>query len=192
MALLSAAMIVGNEEVFLSNCLQSIRNIVDEIVVVDTGSTDRTVSIAKQFDANVSVFPWKGDFAAAYVVGHEVAHHVQNELGILSQVNRARQSMSTTDSNHASVMVELQADCFAGIWARYSGDRLGALESGDIEEAMNAAKQIGDDTLQRNAGQRPNPHSFTHGTSEQRQRWFATGYEKATVQSCDTFSTDRL
>ena len=91
----------------------------------------------------------KGDFAAAYVVGHEVAHHVQNELGILSQANRARQSMSTGDSNRVSVMIELQADCLAGIWARYSGERLGALDSGDIEEAMNAAKQIGDDTLQR-------------------------------------------
>jgi predicted metalloprotease len=134
----------------------------------------------------------KGDFAAAYVVGHEVAHHVQNELGILSQVNRARQSMSTTDSNRASVMVELQADCFAGIWARYSGDRLGALESGDIDEAMNAAKQIGDDTLQRNAGRRPSPHTYTHGTSEQRQRWFARGYQSAKMNQCDTFNANQL
>ena len=134
----------------------------------------------------------KGDFAAAYVVGHEVAHHVQNELGILSQVNRARQSMSTTDSNRASVMVELQADCFAGIWARYSGDRLGALESGDIDEAMNAAKQIGDDTLQRNAGRRPSPHTYMHGTSKQRQRWFARGYQSAKMNQCDTFNANQL
>jgi len=134
----------------------------------------------------------KGDFAAAYVVGHEVAHHVQNELGVLSQANRARQSMATTDSNRVSVMIELQADCFAGIWARYSADRLGALESGDVQEAMNAAKQIGDDTLQRNAGRRPSPHTYTHGTSEQRQRWFARGYQSAKMNQCDTFSANQL
>jgi predicted metalloprotease len=134
----------------------------------------------------------KGDFAAAYVVGHEVAHHVQNELGVLSQANRARQSMSTNDSNRVSVMIELQADCFAGIWARYSAERLGALDSGDIEEAMNAAKQIGDDTLQRNAGRRPSPHTYTHGTSEQRQRWFARGYQSAKMNQCDTFNANQL
>lgn len=134
----------------------------------------------------------KGDFAAAYVVAHEVAHHVQNELGILPQANRARQSMSTTDSNRVSVMIELQADCYAGIWARYSGERLGALDSGDIEEAMNAAKQIGDDTLQRNAGRVPSPHTFTHGTSEQRQRWFARGYQSADMKQCNTFVANQL
>lgn len=134
----------------------------------------------------------KGDFAAAYVVGHEVAHHVQNELGVLSQANRARQSMSTTDSNRVSVMIELQADCYAGIWARYSAERLGALDSGDIEEAMNAAKQIGDDTLQRNAGRRPSPHTYTHGTSEQRQRWFARGYQSADMNQCNTFQANQL
>jgi predicted metalloprotease len=134
----------------------------------------------------------KGDFAAAYVVGHEVAHHVQNELGVLSKANRARQTMSKGDSNRVSVMIELQADCFAGIWARYSAERLGALESGDIEEAMNAAKQIGDDTLQRNAGRRPNPHTYTHGTSEQRQRWFARGYQSAKMDQCDTFAAGQL
>ena len=134
----------------------------------------------------------KGDFAAAYVVGHEVAHHVQNELGILSKANRARQSMSTQESNRVSVMIELQADCLAGIWARYAGERLGALDSGDIEEAMNAAKQIGDDTLQRNAGRRPSPHTYTHGTSEQRQRWFARGYQSAKMNQCDTFRANQL
>lgn len=134
----------------------------------------------------------KGDFAAAYVVGHEVAHHVQNEIGALGQANRARQSMSTTDSNRVSVMIELQADCFAGIWARYSAERLGVLESGDVEEAMNAAKQIGDDTLQRNAGRRPSPHTYTHGTSEQRQRWFARGYQSAKMNQCNTFSANQL
>ncbi|RLJ41685.1 hypothetical protein BCF46_2651 [Litoreibacter meonggei] len=133
-----------------------------------------------------------GDFAAAYVVAHEIAHHVQNELGILGQANKIRQQVSQAESNAISVRVELQADCLSGVWARYAQARFNSLENGDLKEAINAAKQIGDDTLQRNAGRRPNPHSFTHGSSEQRQRWFATGYEKATVQSCDTFSTDRL
>ncbi len=103
-----------------------------------------------------------------------------------------RRQLSTTDSNGISVRVELQADCYSGIWARYAKERFGSLERGDIAEAMNAAKQIGDDTLQRNAGRRPMPHTFTHGTSEQRQRWFMTGYESADVGSCDTFGTDNL
>lgn len=133
-----------------------------------------------------------GDFAAAYVVAHEVAHHVQNELGILGQANRIRAQSSQGESNQISVRIELQADCFSGIWARYAQARFDSIEPGDLQEAINAAKQIGDDTLQRNAGRRPNPHTFTHGTSEQRQRWFATGYEKASIPACDTFSTNSL
>jgi predicted metalloprotease len=133
-----------------------------------------------------------GDFAAAYVVAHEIAHHVQNELGILGEANRARQRMSQGDSNRVSVMIELQADCYSGIWARYAKDRLGTLERGDLSEAINAAKQIGDDTLQRNAGQRPNPHTFTHGTSAQRQKWFQRGLEAARMDQCDTFNTQNL
>lgn len=134
----------------------------------------------------------KGDFAAAYVVAHEVAHHVQNELGILSQSTQLRQQVSKADSNAISVRVELQADCYSGIWARHAEARFGSVEPGDIAEAMNAAKQIGDDTLMRNAGRTPMPHTFTHGTSEQRQRWFATGYEQAQLAACDTFGTDNL
>lgn len=133
-----------------------------------------------------------GDFAAAYVVAHEIAHHVQNELGILGQVNQMRAQMSERDSNAMSVRVELQADCFSGIWARAAQQRFGSLERGDIEEAMNAAAQIGDDTLQRNAGQRVRPHTFTHGTSEQRQRWFLRGLESGDLSDCDTFSTNQL
>ena len=133
-----------------------------------------------------------GDFAAAYVVAHEVAHHVQNELGILGQANRVRAQVSQAESNQISVRIELQADCFSGIWARLADARFGSLEQGDIAEAMNAAKQIGDDTLQRNAGRVPQPHTFTHGTSEQRQRWFATGFDSGNVQACDTFSARRL
>ncbi len=133
-----------------------------------------------------------GDFAAAYVVAHEVAHHVQNELGILGQANRVRAQSSQADSNAISVRIELQADCFSGIWARLADERFGTLERGDIAEAMNAARQIGDDTLQRNAGRVPQPHTFTHGTSEQRQRWFAKGFETGDVRACDTFSAQRL
>lgn len=134
----------------------------------------------------------RGDFAAAYVVAHEVAHHVQDELGILSKANAVRKNSSQADSNAISVRIELQADCFSGVWARRAQATIGALEPGDVEEAMNAARQIGDDTLQRNAGQRPMPDSFTHGTSEQRQRWFAEGYQGGTIASCDTFSARSL
>ena len=129
-----------------------------------------------------------GDFAAAYVVAHEIAHHVQDELGILGKVNNMRRSMSAADSNAMSVRIELQADCFSGIWARYAKDVLGTVERGDIREALNAARQIGDDTLQRNAGRRPMPHTFTHGTSKQRQAWFRRGYDSAKLSQCDTFA----
>jgi predicted metalloprotease len=133
-----------------------------------------------------------GDFAAAYVVAHEVGHHIQNELGILGEANRIRQQVSQTDSNAISVMIELQADCLAGIWAREAADTLGVVAAGDFEEAVNAARQIGDDTLQRNAGQRPMPHTFTHGTSEQRSRWFTIGLKSGQMADCDTFQAARL
>ncbi|MFZ1727204.1 MAG: neutral zinc metallopeptidase [Albidovulum sp.] len=134
----------------------------------------------------------KGDFAAAYVVAHEIAHHVQDELGILGKANSIRQSASPEESNAISVRIELQADCLSGVWARHAGEKFGSLERGDVAEAMNAAKQIGDDTLQRNAGQRPMPHTFTHGTSEQRQRWFANGFDAGSIGACDTFSARAL
>ncbi len=133
-----------------------------------------------------------GDFAAAYVVAHEVAHHVQNELGILGKANQVRAQSSTGESNAISVRIELQADCYSGVWARQAQERFGSLERGDVAEAMNAAKKIGDDALQRSAGRAPQPHTFTHGTSEQRQRWFATGYETGDVRQCDTFSARNL
>lgn len=134
----------------------------------------------------------KGDFAAAYVVAHEVAHHVQNELGILGEVNQARARGSQAQSNLLSVKIELQADCLSGVWARNAAEQIGSLERGDVEEAINAARQIGDDTLQRNAGRVPSPHTFTHGTSEQRMRWFVTGFETGEIQSCDTFGARQL
>lgn len=133
-----------------------------------------------------------GDFAAAYVVAHEIAHHVQDELGILAKVNAVRARSSEAESNMLSVRIELQADCFSGIWARSAADTFGSIERGDVAEAMNAAARIGDDTLQKNAGRRPMPDSFTHGTSEQRQRWFAAGFESGELGACDTFSVRNL
>lgn len=131
----------------------------------------------------------KGDFAAAYVIAHEVAHHVQNELGILPEVNKRRQAVGGAKANELTVRLELQADCLSGVWARAVGE---LLEPGDLEEALNAARMIGDDHLQKRAGQVPRPHTFTHGTSEQRSRWFATGYESGDAGRCDTFGTGRL
>lgn len=154
----------------------------DKKVYLDT---DFFATLARQLGAG-------GDFAAAYVVAHEVGHHVQDELGILEKANSVRQQSSEEESNAISVMIELQADCFSGVWARYAADKLGTLEPGDIQEAVNAAQQIGDDTLQRNAGQTPMPDSFTHGTSQQRQKWLATGYKAGTIRACDTFSAANL
>lgn len=130
-----------------------------------------------------------GDFAAAYVIAHEVAHHIQNELGILPEVNKRRRAVGQVEANALTVRLELQADCLSGVWARAVG---GMLEPGDIEEALNAARKIGDDHLQRRSGRVPQPHTFTHGTSEQRSRWFATGYQSGDPGRCDTFGTDRL
>ncbi len=133
-----------------------------------------------------------GDFAAAYVVAHEVAHHVQNVLGILPQVNQRRAQAGESESNQLSVMVELQADCLSGVWARHAEQRFGSLEPGDIEEALNAAARIGDDTLQRNAGRAVRPDSFQHGSSQQRVDWFDRGYQSGDPNACDTFGAARL
>ncbi len=133
-----------------------------------------------------------GDFAAAYVVAHEIAHHVQHELGILGQAQSARARVSEAESNAISVRIELQADCLSGVWAHHAQARFGSLERGDLAEALNAARQIGDDTLQRNAGRVPQPHTFSHGTSEQRERWFARGVETGEIAACDTFSARDL
>jgi len=141
------------------------------------------------FDALSRQLGAGGDFAAAYVIAHEVAHHVQNELGILGQVNSLRARASEAQSNALSVLIELQADCLSGVWARHAETRLGTLEQGDLSEALNAARRIGDDTLQRNAGRVPQPHTFTHGSSDQREAWFARGYDRGQVGDCDTFET---
>ncbi len=130
-----------------------------------------------------------GDFAAAYVIAHEVAHHVQNQLGILPKVDALRRQSSKAEANALTVRLELMADCLSGIWA---ANVRGLMEKGDLEEALNAARKIGDDHLQRQAGRVPQPHTFTHGTSEQRARWFARGFDSGNVGQCDTFAADRL
>jgi uncharacterized protein len=128
-----------------------------------------------------------GDFAAAYVVAHEVGHHVQNLLGTLAETTRLRQGLPEAEANAVSVQVELQADCLAGLWAKGASERFGSISAEDIAEAMNAAASIGDDTLQRNAGRSVTPDSFTHGTSAERQAWFARGYESGELAACNTF-----
>lgn len=134
-------------------------------------------------------FGASGDFAEAYVIAHEVGHHVQNLTGILPRFNQARQRMSEAEANRMSVRVELQADCFAGVWGKFT-DQKGILEQGDLEEALNAAQQIGDDTLQKRGQGYVVPESFNHGTSAQRVEWFRRGFESGDVSACDTFSAN--
>lgn len=133
-----------------------------------------------------------GDFAQAYVIAHEVGHHVQTLLGISEQVHAQKSRLSEGEANQLSVRQELQADCFAGIWANRADEMWGILEPGDIQEALGAASAVGDDRLQKQARGQVSPESFTHGTSEQRMRWFQTGFESGTARSCDTFSATRL
>ena len=133
-----------------------------------------------------------GDFAQAYVVAHEVGHHVQNLLGLSGKVQAMRQRLSQPDYNKLSVRLELQADCFAGLWANHADRTRHILERGDVDEALNAASMIGDDRLQQQSRGYVTPDSFTHGTSEQRTRWFRTGLQAGSIQACDTFSAVNL
>ena len=133
-----------------------------------------------------------GDFAQAYVIAHEVGHHVQNLLGISGKMDQMRSRVSKVEYNALSVRLELQADCFAGVWANRAQSARQILEQGDVEEAMNAAAKIGDDALQRSSGSTVVPESFTHGTSAQRQRWFDTGLKNGSVKACDTFGARNL
>jgi hypothetical protein len=149
----------------------------DRKVYLDTSFFEQ---LDRQFGAS-------GDFAQAYVIAHEVGHHVQNLIGVLPKFNEMRQQMSETEANAMSMRVELQADCFAGVWAHFT-DQKGLLEQGDVEEALNAAQQIGDDTLQRRTQGYVVPESFNHGTSAQRQKWFAAGLQSGRLSDCDTFN----
>lgn len=133
-----------------------------------------------------------GDFAQAYVIAHEVGHHVQNITGISRQVRQAQQQAGEVQANQLSVRLELQADCFAGIWAHHADEDRQILEQGDIQEALNAASAIGDDRLQRQTRGYVAPDSFTHGSSEQRMRWFSRGLEAGSLEQCDTFSAENI
>ena len=133
-----------------------------------------------------------GDFAQAYVIAHEVGHHIQNVLGIAAKVQQARTQSSEAEANALSVRMELQADCLAGVWAKTANDTNQILEEGDIEEGLNAAAAIGDDRLQRRSQGYVVPESFTHGSSEQRVRWFKRGMQAGDMNSCDAFGTDQL
>ena len=128
-----------------------------------------------------------GDFAQAYVIAHEIGHHVQNILGVSGKVHSMKRQLSEADGNALSVKLELQADCFAGVWANRADRARNILESGDVEEALNAASAIGDDTLQRQSGRAVVPESFTHGTSAERQKWFRVGLQQGDPDACDTF-----
>ena len=129
-----------------------------------------------------------GDFAAAYVIGHEVGHHVQNLAGTADEVRSMQQQVGGAEANALSVALELQADCYAGVWANHANRQGSFLESGDVDEGLAAAAAIGDDRLQRNAGRAVQPESFTHGSSDQRQQWLRTGLESGSPESCDTFA----
>lgn len=133
-----------------------------------------------------------GDFAQAYVVAHEVGHHVQNLLGISGKVDQARERSSEEETNALSVRLELQADCFAGVWGNRANQEKKMLEPGDVEEGLAAAAAVGDDTLQRSAGRSVSPESWTHGSSEMRTRWFTRGFNSGDINTCDTFKTNQL
>jgi predicted metalloprotease len=144
------------------------------------------------YDQMRTRFRAPGDFAQAYVIAHEIGHHVQNLLGISGQVQQMKQRLGQAEANALSVRLELQADCLAGVWANRAHRARNILESGDVEEALNAASAIGDDTLQRQSRGTVVPESFTHGTSRQRQRWFRTGLESGDPDRCDTFGAERI
>lgn len=129
-----------------------------------------------------------GDFAYAYVIAHEVGHHVQNLTGVLEKSMQARMQGSESEANQISVLTELQADCYAGIWARQAQERFGTLDDGDLAEAMGAAEAVGDDVIQSSAGRTPVPDSFTHGSAAQRQEWLKRGFDTGDMKQCDTFA----
>src|SRR5262245_22842301 len=133
-----------------------------------------------------------GDFARAYVIAHEVGHHVQNLLGTSGQVHEMQQRGSEEQANALSVRLELQADCYAGVWGYYEDQKRKLLEPGDMEEGLGAAAAVGDDMLQRQAGRAVSPESWTHGSSEMRQRWFTKGFQSGRIDNCNTFESRNL
>lgn len=151
-------------------------------------TADRKVYLDLGFFDQLRRLGAPGDFARAYVIGHEVAHHVQNLVGTMDEVNRVRARSGQAQANRLSVMMELQADCYAGVWAHHADKARNILEAGDIDEGIGAAAAVGDDRLQKQAGRSVQPDSFTHGSSKQRVAWFRTGLETGDIEACDTFS----
>ena len=154
----------------------------DEKLYIDLSFYDE---LQKRFKA-------PGDFAMAYVIAHEVGHHIQNLLGTMDKMNQLRSRLSEEDYNKYSVRLELQADFYAGVWAHYTDKSKGLLEEGDLDEAINAASAVGDDRIQKQSQGYVVPESFTHGTSEQRKRWFYKGFTTGDIRQVDTFGTDNL
>ncbi len=154
---------------------------------------DRKVYIDLQFyDDLRSRYGAPGDFAQAYVIAHEVGHHLQTVMGISKRVHAKKRKVSKIEANKLSVRQELQADCFAGIWAHHADKARDVLEKGDVEEGLKAAAAIGDDTLQKRGGGRVSPESFTHGSSAQRVKWFKIGLKHGSIDKCDTFAATSL
>lgn len=208
-----AAAILGNTEDVWKEVLpaQANRDYRNPKMVIFSGSTrsgcgaaqsamgpfycplDQTVYIDLSFFQEMQRrFRAGGDFAYAYVLAHEVGHHVENLLGILPKVQARQRELGKAEGNQLSVRVELMADCLAGVWANNSNQRYRSIEQGDVEEAVAAAQAIGDDRLQRQSQGYVVPDSFTHGSSEQRVRWFMTGFKGGQIRGCDTFRTSRL
>lgn len=155
--------------------------------------TDQTVYLDLSFFQDMKTrFRAGGDFAYAYVIAHEIGHHVENQLGILSRAQTRQREVGQPEANQISVRVELMADCLAGVWAHHSQQKWNAIEQGDVEQAIAAAQAIGDDRLQRQSQGTVVPDSFTHGSSEQRARWLMTGLKTGQVQACDTFRASRI
>ncbi|NJN50415.1 MAG: zinc metallopeptidase [Gammaproteobacteria bacterium] len=149
---------------------------------------DRQLYIDLSFFATLARMGGPGDFAQAYVIGHEVGHHIQNLLGTARDVRARQQRLDQAGANRLQVAMELQADCLAGVWAHHANQQQPLLEPGDVDEGLAAAAAIGDDTLQRNAGRRVTPEAFTHGSAAQRQEWLKRGLSTGDVSQCDTFS----
>jgi hypothetical protein len=149
---------------------------------------DRRVYLDTSFFTDLARMGGPGDFAAAYVIGHEIGHHVQTLLGTSDQVRAAQSRGNQVEANRIQVAMELQADCFAGVWAHHANQTARVLEPGDVEEGLAAAQAIGDDRLQRNAGRSVTPDSFTHGSSADRQRWLGVGLRSGDPSACDTFN----
>jgi len=202
-----AVVIADTEDVWHAQFAQMGRRYTEPTLVLFTGATRSACGLGQAamgpfycpadqkayidlgfYDDMRTRFRAPGDFAQAYVIAHEIGHHVQNLLGISNDVRRRQQALDKIEANRLSVRLELQADCLAGVWANRADRARAILESGDVEEALNAASAIGDDRLQRQSRGTVVPESFTHGTSAQRQHWFSIGLESGNPDDCDTFS----